>query len=192
MLQKSKSQYDSNTIRTYLLSNGIDEYNDSDDLTQGITPERLDEIAKTINPKIGHHIADVQELNALMGETSKPIKYRTGAEVIKTKFEVDERWDYNNYEKYFTKSNMGDLKNEDIEYLAEILPTRNELVMSQKLLARARRKGKIDFSINTVDAYEMAASVITDYGSNMGIEDLTTKLIDYVDAMNLTKFKGQW
>jgi len=193
-LQKSKLQYDSNTIRTYLLSNGIDEYNDGDDLTKGITPERLDEIAEAINPKIGLVIADINQLNALAAGNEPPVKRRKAIDIKpKTKKAGgDERWFDDNPMQYFKGYKLGDMTGEDIEYISEILPTKNELLTVQKLLARARKKANIDFKLDTVDLYERAADVLEDYGSKLGIEELTNELIDRIDAMNILKYQGKW
>ena len=195
MLQKCKSQYDSNTIRTYLLSNGIDEYNDGDDLTKGITPERLDEIAEAINPKIGLVIADTNELNALMAGNEPPVKRRKAVTMKKPELKIeggDDIWYEDGYMKYFKGFRRGDMTDEDIETLSGRLPTKKELLTAQKILTIARQKAKIDVEADTIDLYSRIADVMDEYGSDIGIDRLSKEAIENIKAMNMLKYHGKW
>lgn len=190
MLQKSKSQYDSNTVRTYMLGNGIDEYVDG----EGITPDKLDEIAKAMGPKIDLVRGDIDQLSDLL-EGNAPTKSHRKLVDIKDEYKVgdDKTWfDDKDVMQYFKGYRLGDMKVDELEYLSEILPTKGELIKTQKLLARAKRKMNADFKYETVDLYERAASVIEDKGKTLGIDALTNELVDEINAMQLLKNRGKW
>ena len=190
MLQKSKSQYDSNTIRSYMLGNGIDEYVDGTELT----PDKLDEIAKVMNPKIDLVRGDIAQLEDLLAGNT-PTKKHGKLVDIKGDVKVgdDKTWfDDKDVMQYFKGYRLGDMKVDELEYLSEILPTKGELIKVQKLLARAKRKMNANFKHETVDLYERAASVIEDKGNTLGIDALTNELVDEINAMELLKNRGKW
>ena len=188
MLQKSKSQYDSNTVRTYLLGNGIDEYVDE----EGLTPDKLDEIAKVMGPKIDLVRGDIDQLSDLLEGNEPPKKHRKLID-IKEDTEVgdDKTWfDDKDKMQYFKGSRLGDMDDKDLEDLSEVIETKGELKSAQKLIARARIKMKENFGNDTVDIYIKAHDIIVEHGDTLGISKLTDKLVDEIEYMELSKNIG--